>query len=96
MPNNLEIEIFIFLVRCIIVVLLGLLAFTCDKMFPQYMCLTLITIHCLVCCRSPNQKPGQTPRPAVTPTRDADRDADQDAKDAKDAKDVEDAAEATL
>ena len=61
MPKNLEIQIFIFLVRYIVVVLLGLLAFTCDKLFSQYMCLTLITIHCLVCCRSPNQKPGRQP-----------------------------------
>ena len=47
MPINLEIEIFIFLVRYVIVVLLVIVAFTCDKLFPHYMCLTLITIYCL-------------------------------------------------
>ena len=52
MPINLEIEIFIFLVRYVIVVLLVLVAFTCDKLFPHYMCLTLITIYCLACCSS--------------------------------------------
>ena len=40
-------EIFIFLVRYVIVVLLVIVAFTCDKLFPHYMCLTLITIYCL-------------------------------------------------
>ena len=60
MPINLEIEIFIFLVRYVIVVLLVIVAFTCDKLFPHYMCLTLITIYCLVCCRS--QGPGPSPR----------------------------------
>ena len=61
MPNNLEIEIFIFLVRYIIVVLLELSALICDKLFPHCMCLTLITIYCLVCCRS-TQGPGPSPR----------------------------------
>ena len=58
MPINLEIEIFIFLVRYVIV-LLVLLAFTGDKLFPHYMCLTLITIYCLACCSS--NRRGQTP-----------------------------------
>ena len=47
MPINLEIEIFIFLFRYVIVMLLVLVAFTGDKLFPHYMCLTLITIYCL-------------------------------------------------
>ena len=55
MPINLEIEIFIFLVSYVNVVLLGFLTFTCDKLFSHYMCLTLISIYCLACCRSYHQ-----------------------------------------
>ena len=67
MPINLEIEIFIFLVRYVIVVLLVIVAFTCDKLFPHYMCLTLITIYCLaVAAQSVGPDAhhrGQTPAP---------------------------------
>ena len=67
MPNNLEIEILIFLVRYIIVVLLGLLSFICENLFPHYMCLTLITIHCLACFRQHRgHRPGERLRGRAT------------------------------